>query len=129
MDGDAEEGLSRVKTKPLIVVANLKAKPGKEAEVRERLQGLILTTREEPGCLHYDLHVATGDPAAFLFLESWSSRKHLDDHLARPHVQAFLAQAGDLLVEPPQLTLWEKVGLRVGRPAVGGLPQPTTPAP
>ncbi len=96
--------------KSLTVVAMMKAKSGKEAVLRQELLALIPTTRKEPGCLNYDLHQATDNPAAFLFHENWTSKKHLDDHLARPHLQAFLAKAGDLLAAPPQITLWEKIG-------------------
>ncbi len=97
-------------TTPLTVVATLKAKAGKEAILKAELLALIPTTRKEPGCLNYDLHQAMDNPAAFLFFETWTSKQHLDDHLARPHLQAFLAKAGDLLAEPPQITLWEKIG-------------------
>ena len=95
--------------KSLTVVATLKAKPGQEAALRAELLGLIPTTRQEPGCLNYDLHQATDSPAVFLFHENWASKKHLDDHLARPHLQAFFAKAGGLLAEPPQIVLCEKI--------------------
>jgi quinol monooxygenase YgiN len=96
--------------KSLTVLAMLKAKSGQEAVLRQELLALIPTTRQEPGCLNYDLHQAADNPAAFLFHENWTSKKHLDDHLARPHLQAFLAKAGDLLAEAPQITLWEQIG-------------------
>lgn len=95
---------------PLTVVVALKAKPGREAEVRQVLLALIAPTRQEPGCLNYDLHQAVGDPATFLFHENWTSKQHLDDHLARPHLQALLARADELFAEPPQIALWEKIG-------------------
>jgi quinol monooxygenase YgiN len=94
----------------LVVVATMKSKPGQEAALRRELLGLIPITRQEPGCLNYDLHVAVGHPDHFLFHETWTSKKHLEDHLARPHLQAFLAKAGDLLAAPPEITLWEKIG-------------------
>jgi quinol monooxygenase YgiN len=94
----------------LTVVATLKARPGKESRLREELLALIGTTRQEPGCLNYDLHQATDDSGRFLFHENWTSQQHLDDHLARPHLQAFLAKAGDLLAGPPEITLWQKIG-------------------
>ncbi len=94
----------------LTVVATLKAKPGREAEVRRTLLALIAPTRQEPGCQNYDLHQAVGDPAAFLFHENWTSKRHLDDHLARPHLKALLARADELFAEPPQIALWEKIG-------------------
>ena len=94
----------------LTVIATVKARPGQEARLRQALLSLIPTTRQEPGCLNYDLHVATDNPACFLFHENWTSKQHLNDHLARPHLQAFLAQASELLSEPPQITLWERIG-------------------
>jgi quinol monooxygenase YgiN len=96
--------------KTLTVVATVKAKPGKEAVLRQELLALIPTTRQEPGCLNYDLHQATDHPGHFLFHENWTSKQHLDDHLARPHLQAFLAKAPEWVAEPPQITLWEKIG-------------------
>lgn len=94
----------------LTVVAVLKAKPGQETALRQELLALIPPTRQEPGCLNYDLHQAVDQPGHFLFHENWTSKQDLDDHLARPHLTAFLAKAGELLAEPPQITLWEKIG-------------------
>jgi quinol monooxygenase YgiN len=95
---------------PLTVVAILRAKPGQEATLRQELQALIPATRHEPGCLNYDLHQGADDPALFMFHENWASQQHLDDHLARPHLQAFFAKAPSLVAEPPQITLWHKMG-------------------
>jgi quinol monooxygenase YgiN len=96
--------------KNLTVVATIKAKAGKEAALRNALLALIPTTRKEPGCLNYDLHQAADHAGLFLFHENWTSKQHLDDHLARPHLKAFLARADALPAEPPQIKLWEKVG-------------------
>lgn len=94
----------------LIVVATMQAKPGQEAALKQELLALIPTTRQEPGCLNYDLHQAAEDPARFLFHETWTSRRHLDDHLARPHLKAFLGKTDVLLAGTPQITLWERIG-------------------
>ncbi len=94
----------------LTVVATFKAKPGKEALLRQELLALIPTTRKEPGCVNYDLHQATDNPGHFLFHENWTSKPHLDDHLARPHLLALLAKLPDLVSEPPQITLWDQIG-------------------
>ncbi len=97
-------------TPPVTVVALLRAKPGQEAALRSELLQLIPITRQEPGCLNYDLHAAVDNEGFFLFHENWSSKQHLEDHLGRPHLTAFLAKANDLLSEPVQITLWEKIG-------------------
>jgi quinol monooxygenase YgiN len=91
----------------LTVVAELKAKPGSEEDLRRALLALVEPTHREEGCVQYDLHVHSGDPAAFVFYENWTSREHLDRHLASPHLQAFLAKRGDLLAGPPRIeTYW-----------------------
>jgi quinol monooxygenase YgiN len=96
--------------KPLTVVAHLKAKQGEQENLRRELLALIPTTRQEPGCINYDLHQATDDPGSFLFHETWTSKQHLDDHLGRPHLKAFLGKADQFLAEPPRITLWELIG-------------------
>jgi quinol monooxygenase YgiN len=99
-----------MKAASLTVVARIKAKPGQEAVLRQELLGLLPITRQEPGCLNYDLHEAVDQPGHFLFHENWTSKQHLDEHLGRPHVQALLAKADALFAEPPQIMLWEKIG-------------------
>lgn len=94
----------------LTVIATIRARPGQETAVREALLALIPTTRAEEGCVNYDLHVSTDDPARFLFHENWTSKAALDAHLAKPHLQEFLGKADALLAEPPQITLWERIG-------------------
>ena len=56
------------------------------------------------------MHQAPDNPALFLFHENWTSKAHLDQHLQKPNLQAVLARVGQLVAEPPQITLWEKIG-------------------
>ena len=93
----------------LSVVAEITAKPGKEAELRRGLMGLIEPTRKENGCVQYDLHVSTDDPARFVFYENWSSRAALDAHLGSAHIQAMLAVADELLAEPPRILTYTRI--------------------
>ena len=48
--------------KPIIMTVGFQARPGKEAELREALTEVLTPTRQEDGCLFYDLHVAADDP-------------------------------------------------------------------
>lgn len=95
--------------KTLTVIAILKAKPGQEAALRAELLGLVPITRQEPGCINYDLHISPDNPGHFMFHENWTSKQHLDDHLARPHLVALGAKAPELFAEPPQIMLWERI--------------------
>jgi quinol monooxygenase YgiN len=94
----------------LTVVAHVKAKPGKEAQVRQELLSLVAPSRKHAGCLNYDLHQATDNPAMFLFHENWTNKAALDAHLQQPHVQSVLGKLGALLAEPAQITLWDRIG-------------------
>jgi quinol monooxygenase YgiN len=94
----------------LTVVARIKAKPGKEAQVRTELQKLLAPTRAEDSCINYDLHQALESDAEFLFHENWTSKDALDRHLQTPHVQRLLGQADQLLADPVEITFWKQIG-------------------
>ncbi len=96
--------------KPITVVAQIKAKPGKEHQVRQELLALVAPSRKDGGCLNYDLHQAADNPALFLFHENWTSKAHLDAHLQKPDLQAALGRVGQLVAEPPRISLWQKIG-------------------
>lgn len=94
---------------PLTVTARIKAKPDQIVALRELLLSLPGPTRKEDGCLNYDLHQSTEDPAVFLFHENWRGKPDLDRHLQAPHVTAVLGRIGPLVAEPPQLAFWERI--------------------
>ena len=95
--------------KTLTVIATFHARPGQEAVLRAALTGLLAPTRQEAGCINYDLHASPDDPAKFLFHENWTSKAALDAHLQSPHIQALLPRVEALCTAGPEITLWEKV--------------------
>ena len=86
----------------LTFVARIKARPGQEAALKETLLSLIKPTHAETGCVQYDLHQSSEDPALFLFYENWTGEAALSAHLQSPHVQKALAAAGPFLAAPPE---------------------------
>jgi quinol monooxygenase YgiN len=95
--------------KNLIVVARVKARAGKEEELRRELSGLVGPTRSEPGCISYDLHRSVEDPNVFMFYEKWRSREDLDRHLEKAYLKAWINKSVDLLDGPTEVTLWNIV--------------------
>ena len=83
----------------LTVVANMKAKPGREQELRAALEALVEPTSREAGYVNYDLHQAVDDPGVFYFYENWESEAALDAHLSTPHLEQFKSVMDDLLDE------------------------------
>ena len=91
----------------LTVVAEMQAKPGKEDDLRRAVLALVEPTRQEDGCVQYDLHVHSTDPARFVFYENWTSQEHLNRHAASAHLQHFRTVSADLLAAPARIeTYW-----------------------
>ena len=88
----------------LTVVAEMVAKPGQEEALKQELLKLVVPTRLEEGCVQYDLHVATDNPARFVFYENWTSREALEKHLQSPHLRAFGETSKELREKPSIVT-------------------------
>jgi quinol monooxygenase YgiN len=95
--------------KALTVIATFVARPGKEAELRTALTGLVEPTRKEEGCINYDLHVSTEHPALFHFHENWTSKAHLDAHLQSPHIKALLPRIDELCLSFPEIRTMKRI--------------------
>jgi quinol monooxygenase YgiN len=94
----------------LRVVAHIKARSDKAAEVRELLQGLVAPTHEEPGCISYELLQSNDDPTQLTFVEEWQAEADLAAHFETPHLQAALEHLDELMAEPLDLRKYSKVG-------------------
>ena len=66
---------------PLTIVAELKAKPGKEKELRQALQALIKPTRRQPGNINYNMLVSNQDPGVIIFYENWRTKAEWGRHM------------------------------------------------
>jgi quinol monooxygenase YgiN len=88
------------------VIAIVRAKSGKEQEVKKILLGLRGPTRAEKGCINYDLHQSLDDPALFMFHENWASQSDLEAHSQSPHLQDWRKRAPEMIVDPTKATRW-----------------------
>ena len=95
--------------KKVIVVARIRAKKGMEEIVKRELMALLSPTRSEKGCINYDLHQSVEDKSLFMFYEKWASKKDLNEHMGMPYMKSHLEKAGEILAEPGDITLWEKI--------------------
>jgi quinol monooxygenase YgiN len=91
------------------VVAEMKAKEGKEAQLREALIALVAPTRQEEGCVQYDLHEKLDEPGRFVFYENWVTLEDLARHGQSAHIQAFRARRDDLLAEPARVDKYTRI--------------------
>jgi quinol monooxygenase YgiN len=87
----------------LKVVAVLPAKAGSEETVRDALSALVAPTREEAGCISYDLYESATTPGTFFMVETWRGQSDIDAHFGTPHMQTALGMAAEHLDGPPQI--------------------------
>ena len=67
----------------------------KGADLRQAelgLKQLVEQTRQEPGCLLFEIRQDLSDPSKFTLWENWKDRQALADHFEMPHTKAFLAR-------------------------------------
>lgn len=93
----------------LRVVARVKARPDRVSAVRELLGGLVEPTREEPGCVSYELLQNRDDPTDFTFVEEWASDSALEAHLSSDHLEEALPELEAIVAEPPDIRTYSVV--------------------
>jgi quinol monooxygenase YgiN len=83
------------------VVARIVARPESVETVRDALKSLLEPTRNEVGCVVYELMQNANDPTDFTFYEEWTSGAALDDHARSAHMKTtFDRLAGHLATAP-----------------------------
>lgn len=78
------------------VVAEVRAKPGKENELRAVTLPLVAKVRSEPNNLLYFLHEDRQAPGHFIFYEIFASLADFEAHNATPYVQSWFAKFPEL---------------------------------
>lgn len=93
----------------IILVATMKAKQGKEAELETALKSVIPKVELEKGTLKYVLHRAQDNAGQFLFYEKYVDKEALDFHGSTPYLKGLFSTITDLLAEEPSITLYEEI--------------------
>lgn len=57
--------------------------------VKKALIDILEPTRNEEGCLLYELHQDLNDPSIFMFYEVWQTVDHWKAHDKQPHIETF----------------------------------------
>ncbi|MFZ1809024.1 MAG: putative quinol monooxygenase [Cyclobacteriaceae bacterium] len=74
----------------LTIVARILAKGNQRELVKAELLKLIDITRNEKGCIGYDLHQDNENPNFFLFYENWQNRELWQQHMNNDHLAKYL---------------------------------------
>jgi quinol monooxygenase YgiN len=90
------------------VIARFVARSGKENQLRELLRSMLAPTRAESGCKLYELY-ESDSPGRFYFYEIWESQAALDQHAASAHFKHLEQTVGELVQEPFEVNILQKV--------------------
>ncbi len=85
------------------IMARITARAGSELELRSVLQELRSPSRQEAGCLSYELFHNQDNPLEFVTVELWRDQAAADAHLTTPHLARAITQASNLLAQPPMI--------------------------
>ena len=85
------------------VVALMNVRPEKLDETLGAFDSLVAATRQEEGCITYELLQNVEDPHDLTFVEEWSSAEALRAHFETEHFKAIAARADELLAAPPDI--------------------------
>ncbi|SFN67420.1 Quinol monooxygenase YgiN [Bradyrhizobium sp. Rc3b] len=78
------------------VVAEVRAKPGKERALREATLPLVALVRSDPKNLVYFFQEDRETPGRFIFYEIFASRDDFEAHNAMPYVQQWFGRLPEL---------------------------------
>lgn len=93
----------------LTVIAKVTAKEDQIEAVKTALKSVVEPTRNEEGCLLYDLHQDIEHRNVFFFYECWDSPIHIDKHRLTPHMVNLGKSVKDLLEKHMEVDLLEKL--------------------
>jgi quinol monooxygenase YgiN len=85
-------GYGKIPNGAFSVVAEVRAKPGKEAELRAATLPLIALVRSDPKNLVYFLQEDRQSPGHFIFYEVFATERDFEAHNNMPYVQAWFAK-------------------------------------
>ena len=75
----------------LLVTGIFRVPPENLDALRPHMAAVIMTSRAETGCLDYAYSEDLLEPGLIRVVERWTDQAALDDHFARPHMDAWRA--------------------------------------
>ena len=83
------------------------ARPETEAEIRGLAAEHVARSRDEPGCLSYDVYADLQNPLRLVFVERWADAASLKANFGVPASRAFARALAALAASPPALQIYE----------------------
>lgn len=91
------------------IVARFQARHGRADEVEPLLRGFVEPSRDEDGCLFYDLCRSIEDPDQFVIVDGWRDHAAFEAHAGTERVARTLAALEPMLLEAPTITMLDRL--------------------
>ena len=95
----------------IVLNVQMEAATGREEDLARELRALVAPTRQEPGCLAYELHFDPESPGRFMFYEKFADQAALDAHVGSAHFSKWkqYRAAGPDPVAVSHVTRWRRM--------------------
>ncbi len=92
-----------------MIIVTVKFVPSKkhEGDFLRAFNTLAEATRNEDGCISYDIYPSNGDASDYFLFERWESKPKLDVHLKTTHFVEFMNVSKDWYEEEIDISVYE----------------------
>jgi (4S)-4-hydroxy-5-phosphonooxypentane-2,3-dione isomerase len=94
----------------VVLVVTWVAKMGREAHVADLFSKLTAESRNEPGCLMYQVHRHRTEPRRFFVYEQYQDDAALEAHRAAPHFLQYAKKELPKIADRIEGNLFEPLG-------------------
>ena len=88
------------------VIVNETIKEGQLGAFLEYMREMIALTKEENGCIAYDLYEATDGSGEIVMVELWESQEALDDHMQTEHFKRLVPGSDVFKAAPTKVKIY-----------------------
>ena len=85
------------------IMAQFNIKKDSVVKAIDLARELVEMTRQEKGCIQYDLLQEQEKPELLLIVETWESQEVLDIHSTSEHFGRIVPQLAEMCVTPPKV--------------------------
>jgi quinol monooxygenase YgiN len=93
----------------IVCIAKFEAIKGKEETLLNSLYSLIKDTRDESGCIRYELNQSIDNKRVITFVEKWSSMDSFNAHCKMDYIVNYFENIAPNLVESQDITLHKEI--------------------
>lgn len=91
------------------VVAKHFIKKNKIDEILKIYKALVDKSRNDEGCISYELFQDVNDESILTIIEQWENKKALDNHLSDSDFKVLISKTSDLLEKETEINIYKQI--------------------